>query len=123
MAEVIERTPTRIVEHVRTEEGELIPRGPIGERSVYTTPRGRIINMDTDGLPLTRGPKSEIIKVEVGQPETPDKVYVNPTAQAAAQETPAAVSEQPATKLELKIEDLEILKNEPWLLGGDSKEA
>ncbi len=123
MVEVIERTPTIIVEHVRTEEGELIPRGPIGERSVYTTPRGRIINMDTDGLPLTRGPKSDIIKVAVGQLEMPDKVYVNPpTTKPAVQETPAA-SEQPASKVELKIEDLEILKNEPWLLGGDSKEA
>ncbi len=122
MAEVIERQATRIVEHVRTEEGEIIPRGPIGERSVYTTPRGRIINMDTDGLPLTRGPKSDIIKVAVGQLETPDKVYVNPPTKAVVKETPAA-SEQPGSKVELKIEDLEILKNEPWLLGGDSKEA
>ena len=77
--------------------------------------------MDTDGLPLTRGPKSDIIKVAVGQQETPDKVYVNPPSKPVVQETPA--SEQPVSKVELKIEDLEILKNEPWLLGGESKEA
>lgn len=39
-------------EFVRTTEGEVIPRGPIGQRSVYTTPKGRIINFDLEGLPI-----------------------------------------------------------------------
>ena len=30
--------PTKPGEYVRTTEGEIIPRGPIGERSVTTTP-------------------------------------------------------------------------------------
>ena len=43
---------SKILEFVRTIEGEVIPRGPVGRRSVFTTPKGRIINMDLEGLPL-----------------------------------------------------------------------
>jgi len=39
-------------EFVVTKEGEIIPRGPIGQRSVFTTPKGRIINFDLEGLPV-----------------------------------------------------------------------
>jgi len=53
----------RVKEYVKTKEGEIIPRGPIGERSVFTTPTGRIINLDMEGLPVQLGPKSEIIRV------------------------------------------------------------
>ena len=44
--------PTKPGEYVRTTEGEIIPRGPIGERSVTTTPLGNIINFDAEGLPI-----------------------------------------------------------------------
>jgi len=48
---------------VRTAEGEVIPRGPIGKRSIYTTPKGRIINLDLEGLPVQLGPKPEVIRI------------------------------------------------------------
>ena len=57
----------QVKEYVKTAEGEIIPRGPIGKRSVYTTPKGRIINMDMEGLPIQLGPKPEIIKVNAAQ--------------------------------------------------------
>lgn len=57
----------KVKEYVKTAEGEIIPRGPIGERSVFTTPKGRIINMDMEGLPVQLGPKSEIIRVNEKQ--------------------------------------------------------
>ena len=38
-------------EFVTTLDGELLPRGPIGKRSVVTSPKGNIINMDKEGLP------------------------------------------------------------------------
>ena len=54
MVESIEAVamPTKPGEYVRTAEGEIIPRGPIGERSITTTPQGNIINFDTEGLPI-----------------------------------------------------------------------
>ena len=56
------------LEFVTTADGEVIPRGPVGERSVYTTPKGIIINMDLEGLPVQLGPKPDIIRVKV-EPE------------------------------------------------------
>lgn len=53
----------KVLEFVRTIEGEVIPRGPIGKRSVFTTPKGRIINLDLEGLPVQLGPKSEVIRI------------------------------------------------------------
>lgn len=61
--------PIEYIDFVKTDEGELIPRGAIGQRSVTTTPKGRIINMDSEGFPLTRGPRSEIYPVNKQQVE------------------------------------------------------
>ena len=55
--------PTWPGEYVKTNEGEIIPRGPVGERSVATTPEGNIINFDSEGLPIQLGPKPEVIKI------------------------------------------------------------
>ena len=65
MVESIEAAamPTKPGEYVKTAEGEIIPRGPIGERSIATTPQGNIINFDTEGLPIQLGPKPEVIKI------------------------------------------------------------
>ena len=59
-----EQPAGKYVEYVRTEEGELIPRGPIGKRTVVTTPKGTIINLNTEGLPVQRT-KPEIVQVRV----------------------------------------------------------
>ena len=64
----------KYLEYVTTADGEVIPRGPIGERSVYTTPSGRIINMDAEGLPVQLGPKPEVIRVEPGVGSLPHEL-------------------------------------------------
>ena len=65
-AHVTPKSQEVVLEFVRTADGEIIPRGPIGDRSVYTTPKGRIINMDLEGLPVQLGPKPEVIKISAG---------------------------------------------------------
>ena len=100
----------KVTEYVRTADGELIPRGPIGERSVYTTPKGRIINLDMEGLPVQLGPKPEVIQVKEEAPVatpapaeppveeqkaaviTPTSAPNTPTATPAAEPQPAAQS-------------------------------
>ena len=64
----------KYLEYVRTADGEVIPRGPVGERSVFTTPMGRIINMDAEGLPVQLGPKPEVIQVEPGVASLPPEL-------------------------------------------------
>ena len=80
------------VEYVWTSEGELIPRGPIGQRSVVTSPMGRIINLDTEGLPVTKGPKPQVIRLPslVEQPSAAEPV----NAVAAPSEETTAVLEE-----------------------------
>ena len=79
---------------MRTSDGELIPRGPVGKRSVYVTYAGNIINLDTEGLPVQKGPKPEVLTLEVdpaGDPIHPEattsdplpSVQVSAAAQAA----------------------------------------
>ncbi len=64
VATITEATEPQGEEYVETAEGEIIPRGPIGQRSVYITPKGRIINLDLEGLPVQLGPKPKVIRVE-----------------------------------------------------------
>jgi hypothetical protein len=80
--------------------------------------------MDTEGLPLTRGTKSEIYKVASGEVINPQAVAEVPPTQEqppVVEEVPPVI-EQPVGK-ELRMEDIDILRNEPWLLGGTTKEA
>lgn len=57
----VQASPTG--EYVRTHDGQIVPRGPLGEYSLYTTPMGAIIHLDKNGLPIQRGPKPQVIEI------------------------------------------------------------
>ena len=75
---------TTTQEYVWTADKELIPRGPIGQRSTYTTPKGRIINLDLEGLPMQLGPKPKVIEVKAEETKVQEvvtPVHVEPAAE------------------------------------------
>ena len=48
---------------MRTHDGQIVPRGPLGKYSTFTTPMGAIIHMDKNGMPIQRGPKPQVIEI------------------------------------------------------------
>ena len=86
---------------METLDGEIIPRGKIGQRSKFTTPLGNIINFDNEGMPLQKGPKPEVIRLQVdgnNQPLVPHvRLYEDDVGNMIIKyESPSTLIEPPA---------------------------
>ena len=90
---------------MRTADGELIPRSKVGKHhTVYVTYSGNIINLDNEGLPIQKGPKPEVLTLQVdaaGDPIHPDATVSDPIPEievSAAAHVPSEASSTPVTE-------------------------